>query len=457
MLTNRSKNGDAESPPPKPAGPNKNTIEKTFKKKTQLEHILLRPDTYIGSVEHTKQPMWIYDTENSKMVQKKIDYVPGLYKIFDEILVNAADNKQRDKKMDCIKIEINQENNVISVWNNGQGVPVVMHKDEKMYVPTMIFGHLLTSSNFNDEEEKVTGGRNGYGAKLCNVFSTKFTVETSSREYRKHFKQSWGANMTKTSEPKIKEYSGEEFTKITFSPDLEKFKMEKLDDDIVGLFSKRAFDVAAWTRGVKVFLNGEKLPVKNFKEYIDLYIKNNDDDGDDTHKLIYESPNERWEVAVTTSDYGFRQVSFVNSIATSKGGKHVDHVVDMITKYVGELLKKKNKGGIAIQPDQIKNHRWVFINCLILKPSFDSQSKEMMTSTHFGYRCNLSDKFFNAVAKGGIIENTLLWARIKKRDDMAKMSGRKQTKLKDNELDGGVGVVLFVVLEDLRRFFGAVQ
>ncbi|XP_031358204.1 DNA topoisomerase 2-like isoform X2 [Photinus pyralis] len=431
MLTNRSKNGDAESPPPKPAGPNKNTIEKTFKKKTQLEHILLRPDAYIGSVEHTKQPMWIYDTENSKMVQKKIDYVPGLYKIFDEILVNAADNKQRDKKMDCIKIEINQENNVISVWNNGQGVPVVMHKDEKMYVPTMIFGHLLTSSNFNDEEEKVTGGRNGYGAKLCNVFSTKFTVETSSREYRKHFKQSWGANMTKTSEPKIKEYSGEEFTKITFSPDLEKFKMEKLDDDIVGLFSKRAFDVAAWTRGVKVFLNGEKLPVKNFKEYIDLYIKNNDDDGDDTHKLIYESPNERWEVAVTTSDYGFRQVSFVNSIATSKGGKHVDHVVDMITKYVGELLKKKNKGGIAIQPDQIKNHMWVFINCLILKPSFDSQSKEMMTSTHFGYRCNLSDKFFNAVAKGGIIENTLLWARIKERDDMAKMSGRKQTKLKD--------------------------
>ncbi|KAJ8956964.1 hypothetical protein NQ317_006735 [Molorchus minor] len=89
--------------------------------------------------------MWVYDTEKEMMIQKQVEYVPGLYKIFDEILVNAADNKQRDKKMDCIKIEINPDDNIISVWNNGQGIPVVMHKDENMYVPTMIFGHLLTS------------------------------------------------------------------------------------------------------------------------------------------------------------------------------------------------------------------------------------------------------------------------------------------------------------------------
>lgn len=82
-----------------------------------------------------------------------------------------------------------RDDNIISVWNNGKGIPVVEHKDEKMYVPTMIFGHLLTSSNYNDEEAKVTGGRNGFGAKLCNIFSNKFTVETASREYRKAFKQ----------------------------------------------------------------------------------------------------------------------------------------------------------------------------------------------------------------------------------------------------------------------------
>lgn len=239
-------------PKAKPAASKKQAIEKTYQKKSQLEHILLRPDTYIGSVEKASELMWIYDLESESMIQKQIDYVPGLYKIFDEILVNAADNKQRDKKMDCIKIEINSEENVISVWNNGQGIPVVMHKDEKMYVPTMIFGHLLTSSNYNDEEEKVTGGRNGYGAKLCNIFSTKFTVETATQEYKSQFKQTWGSNMSKASEPKIKSFSGDDFTKITFSPDLAKFKMEKLDEGIVGLMSRRAYDVAASTRGVKV-------------------------------------------------------------------------------------------------------------------------------------------------------------------------------------------------------------
>ncbi|KAK5640442.1 hypothetical protein RI129_011253 [Pyrocoelia pectoralis] len=435
MNNDKDKNDKSEPappPPPKPAANKKKTIEKTYQKKTQLEHILLRPDTYIGSVEHTEEIMWIYDSESDAMLQKQISFVPGLYKIFDEVLVNAADNKQRDKKMDCIKIEINQETNVISVWNNGQGIDVAMHKEEKMYVPTMIFGHLLTSSNFDDEEEKVTGGRNGYGAKLCNIFSTKFCVETASKEYKKHFKQTWGSNMTKVSEAKIKDFSGEEFTKITFSPDLAKFKMDKLDNDIIGLLSRRAFDVAASTRGVKVFLNGKKLPVKNFKDYIDLYLKNREDAAGNPVKVIYENVNERWEVALTVSEHGFKQISFVNSIATTKGGKHVDYVVDMITKHLVETLNKKNKGGINIRPFQVKNHMWIFINCLIVNPSFDSQTKEHMTLQvkNFGSKCQLSDKFFTAVTKSSLIESVLKWAQAKAQVELSKTSGKKNVKLK---------------------------
>jgi DNA topoisomerase-2 len=64
----------------------KNAIEKIYQKKSQLEHILLRPDTYIGSVEPLTQEMWIWDFETEKMVKKEITFVPGLYKIFDEIL-----------------------------------------------------------------------------------------------------------------------------------------------------------------------------------------------------------------------------------------------------------------------------------------------------------------------------------------------------------------------------------
>ncbi|KAJ1551263.1 DNA topoisomerase 2, partial [Nowakowskiella sp. JEL0078] len=163
------------------------TIEETYQKKTQLEHILLRPDTYIGSVETAQNQMWVY--EGNRLVYRNISYVPGLYKIFDEILVNASDNKIRDPKMDTIKVKIDQENNEISVHNNGKGIPVEIHTKEKVYVPELIFGHLLTSSNYDDDEKKVTGGRNGYGAKLCNIFSTQFTVETSDSNTGKSFKQ----------------------------------------------------------------------------------------------------------------------------------------------------------------------------------------------------------------------------------------------------------------------------
>ncbi|XP_057320672.1 DNA topoisomerase 2 [Microplitis mediator] len=410
----------------------KKTIEGIYQKKSQLEHILLRPDTYIGSVEPVNELMWVFDKEKEMMVQKEIRYVPGLYKIFDEILVNAADNKQRDPKMDTIKIDIDSDNNTISVWNNGKGIPVVIHKEENMYVPTMIFGHLLTSSNYDDEEEKVTGGRNGYGAKLCNIFSHRFTVETASREYKRSLKQTWGNNMGKASEPRIKDFFGEDFTKVTFSPDLKKFKMETLDSDIVALMSRRAYDVAASARGVKVYLNGTRVPVKNFKDYVDLYIKGKEDDAGNPLKIAYEACGPRWEVAVTLSDKGFQQMSFVNSIATTKGGRHVDHVTDNLVKNLTETLKKKNKGGITIKPFQIKHHMWVFINCLVNNPTFDSQTKEHMTlqQKSFGSKCVLSDKFVTTITKIGIVESVLTWAKFKADTQLQKLGPKsKQRKL----------------------------
>ena len=367
----------------------------------KLTSSIPRPDTYIGSVVPTTEKMWVYDAESSKIVNREITYVPGLYKIFDEILVNAADNKQRDPKMDTIKINIDPEKNEIKIMNNGKGIPVEMHKDEKMYVPTMIFGHLLTSSNFNDEEEKVTGGRNGYGAKLCNVFSNKFTVETACKDQKRHFKQSWSQNMSKAGDPKIKDQSGDDFTSITFNPDLAKFSMESLNEDTVALLSRRAYDVAASSKGVKVYLNGKKIPIKSFKDYVEFFIKGHEDQTGNQVKAVYEQAGERWEVSVAVSDNGFQQMSFVNSIATTKGGRHVDHVSKLIENNIAELVKKKNKGGIVIKPHQIRNHMWIFINCLIVNPSFDSQTKENMTlaQNKFGSKCSLSPKFFTQLSK----------------------------------------------------------
>jgi DNA topoisomerase-2 len=160
-------------------------IEEIYQKKSQLEHILLRPDTYVGSLERDKKAFWVMSEDETSFVEKELEFVPGLYKIFDEIIVNAADNYQRSKDMTYIKVDIDQRKGVISVKNNGKGIPVEIHKEEKVYVPDLIFGSLLTGSNFNDDQKKVTGGRNGYGAKLANIFSTLFIVECSDKRRKK--------------------------------------------------------------------------------------------------------------------------------------------------------------------------------------------------------------------------------------------------------------------------------
>uniref|UniRef100_A0A667ZV02 DNA topoisomerase 2 n=1 Tax=Myripristis murdjan TaxID=586833 RepID=A0A667ZV02_9TELE len=412
--------------------PKRLSVERIYQKKTQLEHILLRPDTYIGSVEPVTQQMWVFD-EDIGLNCRDVTFVPGLYKIFDEILVNAADNKQRDKNMSCIKVNIDVENNIISVWNNGKGIPVVEHKVEKVFVPSLIFGQLLTSSNYDDDEKKVTGGRNGYGAKLCNIFSTKFTVQTACKESKKTFKQTWYDNMGRAGESHIKSFDGEEYTCITFQPDLSKFKMSILDKDTVALMTRRAYDIAGSTKGVRVFFNGKRLPVSGFRSYVDMYVKDKVDELGGPLTVVHEVVSERWEVCLTMSEKGFQQVSFVNSIATTKGGRHTDYVADQVVAKLIEVVKKKNKAGVTVKPFQVKNHMWLFVNCLIENPTFDSQTKENMTlqQKNFGSTCPLGDKFFKQAISCGIVDSIMNWVKFKAQSQLnKKCSAVKHTKIK---------------------------
>jgi DNA topoisomerase-2 len=446
----------------------KKKIEDIYQKKTQLEHILLRPDTYIGSVEPMTQTMWVFDPDTKKMVFRNVNFVPGLYKIFDEILVNAADNKIRDPSMDTIKVDINQQEGIISIYNNGKGIPVVIHAAEKVYVPELIFGHLLTSSNYDDEEKKMTGGRNGYGAKLCNIFSTEFIVETADMNTEKKFKQVFKNNMSFKSEPHITSSSiRSEYTKITFKPDFSKFHMTGIDSDLYALFAKRVYDLAGCVKNVKVYFNGERIPINNFKQYTDLYFSNPgtgnlsigngenlmapDDTNDGLGSIIasqeqnqanrsgmghrpvvYESfSSGRWEICVAASEGQFQQVSFVNSIYTYKGGTHLNHVADRIVTLLVEHIKKKNKAAVNIKPFQVKNHLWIFVNCLIENPAFDSQTKEYMTlnASSFGSKCEITDEFMKKVIKTGITDHVMDWVRQKQDKELKKTDGHKSSRL----------------------------
>lgn len=388
----------------------------------------MRPDTYIGSTEKQPQQLWVHDGE--KMVLKTVNMAPGLYKIFDEILVNAADNKVRDPTMDTLRVDIDEENGEIRVLNNGAGVPVEIHKTEGIYVPELIFGNLLTSSNYNDQEKKVTGGRNGYGAKLANIFSTQFIVETCDGKRKRRYKQVFKKNMTEKGAPQINECkASDNWTCISFQPELERFGMESLEDDTISVMRKRVYDMAGVLgKGVKVYLNGEKLPVKDFQSYVDLYLgpKN----AEEAVPRIYERFGDRWEICMAASDGQFNQVSFVNSICTSKGGTHVNYLADQVVKYVTDTLGKKHKQA-GVKPFMVRNYIWIFVNCLIENPAFDSQTKDTLTlrASAFGSKCELPDAYLKKVSNSGITDAVLNFANFKANKELKKGDGAKRQRL----------------------------
>jgi DNA topoisomerase-2 len=434
-------------------------VSKLYTKLEGIEHVLLRPDTYIGTTDLvTDEEHWVMDCcevgDGNFMLNKRpVTYSPGLFKIFDEILVNAADHFQRDVTMRRIDVDIDTDKNSISVRNDGFGIPIVKHPEFDQYIPEMIFGELMSGSNFNDDEDRVTGGRNGLGAKLCNIYSTVFIVETVNSRDGLCYVQRFSNNMRDRDIPSLERIrqnakQNTDYTKITFYPDLEKFQMTSLNEnDMVPLIRRRIYDIAGCNSELKVYLNGNLLKMNNFKDYAKLYLKSlhslnmvNEEWKWDNKNLAFEQiwedveePIEssssggnssgsergrmkRWEVVLApnlTGSHSFFHWSFVNSISTCRGGTHVKYVMDNIIKYIRPIIKKKN-GGIDVKPNSIRQHFCIFINCLIVNPTFDSQLKETLTSKphSYGTVCKLSPQFLKRTERMDALSNILAYHRI---------------------------------------------
>ncbi|KAG5500560.1 hypothetical protein JKF63_03654 [Porcisia hertigi] len=416
------------------------TVEQIYQKKTQHEHILTRPDMYIGTIEPVTDDIWVYDDAENIMKQRKCTWTPGLYKIFDEILVNAADNKVRDPLGQTV-IRVWVTESYVRVYNNGEGIPIQKHREHNLWVPEMIFGHLLTSSNYNDEEAKVTGGRNGFGAKLTNVFSKQFEVETVHSRSHKKFYMKWTNNMLQHDDPVIVPCDSADYTMVTFYPDFARFHVDNFSEDMLLLMKRRVYDVAGCTdKTLKCFLNDERIACSTFPEYVDLYPTM----GEEKKAASYSRVNDRWEVCVRVSNIGPQQVSFVNSIATTRGGTHVKYVMDQIIAKVVEQAKKKKK--TDVKPHMIRPHIFLFVNCLIENPGFDSQTKETLNTVKgkFGSTCDLPNSIIDYIMNSGIVERSVEMANSKIAKEMAskmKSSDRRQIlgipKLDDANEAGG--------------------
>ena len=412
--------------------------KRKYVKLDQREHVLKRPGMYVGSLEPDDVTLWVH--EGGKMKKSKIEYTSGLYKIFDEVLVNALDHvvrvKSDDARDDCkrvkeIRVNIDDDG-MITVYNDGDGIDIEFDAENKMYNPELIFGNLLTSSNYDDTEEKIIGGQNGLGSKCCNIFSKSFYVETVDHRRKKIYKQMFEDNMQVTSPPTIERYTKYPYTKIVFQPDYSKFKATNLTADMRNLFVKRVHDVCALTDpGIKVFFNEEKIDIKSFEKYVDLYITESKQE----NPRAFDLTNGRIQVAAAFSDDGFNQVSFVNGVCTQKGGTHVEAVVNQIAKKLIELVQKRKK--IKLKPQHIKDHLFLFLNSTIVNPTFDSQTKDTLTTppAKFGTKVNIDAKFIEKLYKSGIVEKAISLTTIDEDKNAKKTDGKKKNSIRVNKLD----------------------
>jgi DNA topoisomerase-2 len=387
----------------------------SYERLTHVEHILKRPDTYVGSLPPESSSYWIRDGERFKL--SELSASPALVKIFDEVLVNAIDaHSTHPKKVS--KIEVVTGKDFVFVRNYGVSIPIKKHETEKgtdgkpLWIPELIFGHLLTSSNYNDEEQRVTGGRNGYGAKLANVFSSKFNIKIS--DGKKIYMQTWTNNMSKVEPPTIVTSTDKicPYVSITFYPDLKRFGGP---GDFEKLAEKRAWDTAMWCSKAQVYFNKELLKVPSLEEYARMHT------GD---LPLAKMHTDSFDIIVAHSTSGaFQQCSWVNGICTTKGGSHVDKVVKALVDEIS-----KDKRCMTLKPAQIKASLFVFVRVVVINPTFSSQEKAECTSK-ITEVIDLKPKFIKDVLASGVLDDLISKGSILVTKELKKTDGSKKSRI----------------------------
>ena len=421
-----------------------------YQKMTDREHILKKPDTYIGTIEPAETTEYVMDavaTATAPMLTRRgVTYIPGLYKLFDEGMVNmrdhvvrqaqaVADGKPDSLPVTTLEVEIDSADGTIHMTNDGNGIDVAQHPEHKLWIPEMIFGHLRTSTNYDEnKKEKIVGGKNGFGFKLVLIWSVWGCVETVDHVRGLKYIQEFRNNLSDISPPTVTKTKVKPYTRVSFRPDYARFGLpgNNLTVDMLALFMKRTYDIAAVTdKTVKVKYNGALVPVKHFQQYVDLYIgaKGAASDGGAAGggvKRIYENPDPRWEyvVCLTTSDE-FAHVSFVNGIYTPRGGKHVEYITNQIVRKLAEVIKKKKK--VDVKPNTIKEQLMLFLRCDIENPSFSSQTKDELGTAvaNFGSSCKVSDEFIEKLAKMGVMDAACALTEVKDTKAAKKTDGAK--------------------------------
>mgnify|MGYP006097322371 CR=1 FL=1 len=388
----------------------------TYKKFTQIEHVLNKPGMYIGGTEFFKSNQFIYN--QNEVIEKEINYNPGLYKICDELIVNAYDQTIRDKTVTEVSASIT--NKMFSIYNSGLGIPIEKHKEYKIYIPELIFGNLLTSSNYSDTEERIYGGTFGIGSKATNIFSKKFTVEVWHK--KKYYKQVFEKNLSIINKPEIIDSNKSGGVKITIEPDFEKFNCKEFSEDMINLIKRRIIDLTCLVKNsIKIEINDIKYET-GLQNYLQLYKSENE------WFIGSCVKNELWSFAIRFNNNleTNHNITFVNSIFTNNGGSHVDYIFDLILSKFQKLISPN------INKRFLRDNLTICLVCSIINPVFNSQTKEelKMPTDKFGFTCSINNRFWDEISSSSLLDNL---KEINSRQDMkllSKFDSSKKSKIK---------------------------
>lgn len=397
-------------------------VSKKYQKLSQLEHLLKRPHMYIGKIFNMEQNMWILDHSKNQMKEHLLTYNPGILKLFDEIILNACDHSLEHSELNRINVEITEK--YISVMNNGPGIPIARHSEyPDYYIPELIFTHFLTSSNYDDEKKRLKSGLNGLGAKITSAFSSTFIIDTVYNNER--YTQKYRKNLSVIDPPVIQTLKKpkKDYTKITFYPDFDRFKIpeKKITEETLKVLERRTYDIAAYTNeNVKVYLNDSNLNVRNFKDYVSIFLS------DQQKQEVFISIEKRWKIAICSSESNnFSSISFVNGVNTIGGGTHVQYIIQKLSSIVSKKIKNK------IRSNVVKDHVMIIIFAQIENPEFESQAKEVLTtnSSDFGSSFKFDARAIKKILNMKFIKDLKSYLQFKENQSLAVGDGKKTSKL----------------------------
>lgn len=334
----------------------------TFRILTDVEHVKTRPQMYIGSISSEEKEQFV------DYQWQKVTYVPGLFKIINELVDNSIDEYVRTggNYADSIEIMIDKES--FTIRDNGRGIPVELIDDldgEKIYKPVAAWCRTKAGSNFGADEERETIGLNGVGSSLANIFSKKFIGMTADGSQQLVVECSGSADVKSIDVCR----STKRFTKVYCEPDFKVFGVSELDHQIIDLLKNRLENLSISYPGISFKLNRESIKAGPATKYIDKFSEEN---------VIYHDK----EIIIglmNSPEEEFRYLSLVNGLSITGGGSHIDYIMDQLCSNLREQIKKKHK--LDIMPGQIRSHiQLVSVIRGLKNMKFDSQTKEKITN-----------------------------------------------------------------------------